>query len=145
MDERGRTIALTGDIIAAYVSHNAVPQRELPDLIRNVHLALNGPVTATEAAAPLAKPTAAQIRRSITPEALISFVDGKPYKILRRHLSRHGMSIEAYKARYGLPPDYPTTAPVYSAARSSKAKASGLGKLGRRAKAARASAPQGKG
>ena len=73
------------------------------------------------------KPTAAQIRKSITPDALISFVDGKPYKTLKRHLSKSGMTIEQYRERYGLPRDYPSTAASYSEQRSALAKSLGLG------------------
>ena len=80
------------------------------------------------------KATPAQIRKSITPEALISFEDGKPYKTLKRHLTTHGMTVAEYKAKWGLPNDYPTTAPAYSEARSAMAKALGLGQGGRKAK-----------
>jgi predicted transcriptional regulator len=61
---------------------------------------------------------------------------GKPYKTLKRHLTTHGMTVAEYKAKWGLPNDYPTTAPAYSEARSAMAKALGLGQGGRRAKAA---------
>src|SRR5439155_1403173 len=80
-------------------------------------------------------PTAGQIRKSITPDALISFIDSKPYKTLKRHLTTHGMTVAEYKTKFGLPNDYPTTAPAYSEARSAMAKALGLGQGGRKAKA----------
>lgn len=69
----------------------------------------------------------AQIRKSITPDALISFVDGKPYKTLKRHLTGNGMTIEEYRERYGLPRYYPSTAGSYSEERSKLALALGLG------------------
>ena len=84
------------------------------------------------------KPSKREITKSITDDALISFVDGKPYKTLKRHLSRHGMDMKQYRERYGLPSDYPSTAPSYSAARSAMAKSLGLGA---RRKAAPAEAP----
>ena len=59
---------------------------------------------------------------------MISFIDGKPYKTLKRHLSKHGLSVEEYKAKFGLPKDYPTTAADYSAKRSEMAKSLGLGR-----------------
>ena len=71
---------------------------------------------------------AATIRRSITPDALISFIDGQPYRMLKRHLTTHGLTPQRYRQRYSLPADYPMTAPNYSAARSELAKALGLGR-----------------
>ena len=70
-----------------------------------------------------------KIRKSIKPDALISFEDGKAYKTLKRHLSRRGLTVEAYKAKWGLPSDYPMTAASYSATRSAMAKSLGLGSL----------------
>ena len=69
---------------------------------------------------------------------------GKKYKTLKRHLTTHGMTFEEYKAKFGLPKDYPTVSPNYSAQRSEMAKALGLGQGGRGAKpAAKAPAPKG--
>ena len=72
-------------------------------------------------------PTKAQVRKSITPDHLISFIDNKPYKTLKRHVERHGMDMAAYRERYGLGSEYPSVAPNYSAARSEMAKKLGLG------------------
>jgi predicted transcriptional regulator len=82
--------------------------------------------------------TPAQIRRSITPDALVSFEDGKSYKTLKRHLSTRGLSVEQYKAKWGLPADYPVVSPNYSAARSAMAKTLGLGQKSGRKKGAKA-------
>ena len=119
---------LAADIVAAYVSNNSVPVTELPTLISGVYSALTGlgQGSASEASV-VEKLTPAQIRKSITPDALISFIDGKPYKTLKRHLAGNGMTIEEYRARYGLPRDYPTTAASYSALRSEMAHKLGLG------------------
>lgn len=73
------------------------------------------------------KATPAQIKASITPDALVSFEDGKPYKSMKRHLTGRGLTPDAYRAKWGLPADYPMTAPSYSATRSRLAKANGLG------------------
>ena len=67
--------------------------------------------------------------RSVTPDALISFEDNKPYKTLRRHLATHGLTPEQYRDKWGLPRDYPMVAPNYSAARSQMAKQLGAGKV----------------
>jgi predicted transcriptional regulator len=129
-------IDLATDLVAAYVSNNSVPAAELPALIANIYSALSGlgQGGASEALA-VEKPMPAQIRKSITPDALISFIDGKPYKTLKRHLNRHGMTIDEYRTRYGLPRDYPSTAASYSEQRSALAKSLGLGQLRRKAAA----------
>lgn len=126
----------TAGVVAAYVSANDVAIDELPGLIASVHGAFSGVSTAAESdeARAVDLPTPAQIRKSITPEALISFIDGRPYRTLKRHVGNHGLSVEEYRTRYGLPADYPMSAPAYSAARSAFAKAIGLGKGGRQAK-----------
>jgi predicted transcriptional regulator len=117
---------LTAEIIAAFVSNNRVAVEQLPDLIRSVHGALgNRDREPQPQEAPRA--SAAQIRKSITNDALISFEDGRPYRLLKRHLTTHGLTPAAYREKWGLPPDYPMVAPAYAARRSEFAKASGLG------------------
>lgn len=131
-----KNIELTADIVASFVSNNSVAVADLPALIKATYAALAGvgaPVQEVEAAIIQATPT--QIRKSITPDALVSFEDGRPYKTLKRHLTTKGMTIAEYKAKWGLPNDYPTTAPAYSEARSAMAKALGLGQGGRKPKA----------
>ena len=124
------TLTLTAEIVASYLGANAhVKADEIPAIIRSVRLALNETeapaATATEASFPKADKRA--VTKSITQDALISFVDNKPYKTLKRHLSRHGLDMVGYRERYGLPSDYPSVAPSYSAARSEMAKKLGLG------------------
>ena len=128
-------VELTADIVSAYVSNNSVRPADMAELIASTHTALAGLSQSAAAAAPaVEKLTPAQIRKSIKPDALISFIDGKPYKTLKRHLTGNGLTIEEYRERFGLPRDYPTTAASYSAQRSEMAKSLGLGQL--RAKAA---------
>ncbi|MDB5706141.1 MAG: transcriptional regulator [Sphingomonas bacterium] len=59
-------------------------------------------------------------------EHIISLIDGKPYKTLRRHLWAHGLTPDEYRARYGLKSDYPMVAPAYSEVRRQMAKSNGL-------------------
>ena len=132
---------LTADIVSAFVSNNPVSQGNLPELIASTFSALVGlgaaPPAQQEPAEPeVVKPTAAEIKRSITPDSLISFIDGKPRRTLRRHLTNHGLTPQQYRARYGLPVDYPIVAASYSANRSALAKATGLGQRGAQAAAA---------
>ncbi|MCJ2009084.1 MucR family transcriptional regulator [Methylobacterium sp. J-092] len=139
MDEQVETqstdfIELAADLVAAYVSNNRVSVSELPGVIASVHAAMSGLANAApaEPAGP-EKPTPAQVRKSITPDALISFIDGKRYKTLKRHVTKAGLTIETYRARYGLPSDYPSTAASYSAQRSELARSLGLGQQRRKA------------
>lgn len=127
---------LAADIVSAFVSNNPVPASELPSLIGSVHAALQNvgqPATKPETAKPM---PAAHIKKSVTPDYLISLEDGKQYKSLKRHLGRRGLTPEAYREKWGLPRDYPMVAPNYAAKRSELARSIGLGQ--RRSKAAQA-------
>ena len=121
--------ALTADIVSAYVSNNKVGTADLANVISEVHRALGAVGQAAPAVEPEApKPTAAEIRKSRTPEFLTSFVDGRKYKSLKRHLTTNGMTPDEYRTRFGLPKDYPMVAESYSAQRSALAKTLGLGR-----------------
>ncbi len=127
-------IDLTANIVAAYVSNNSVRPADLPALLSEVHAAITGLNGTSASAEPtVEKATPSQIRKSITPDALISFIDGKPYKTLKRHVTGNGLTFEEYRERFGLPRDYPTTAANYSAQRSALAKSAGLGQQRRNA------------
>jgi predicted transcriptional regulator len=122
-------VQLTADIVSAYVSNNKVDTAELSQLIENVHLALARAPAA--AAQPEQKPLvpAVPIRRSITPDYIISLEDGRKFKSLKRHLQgTYGMTPDEYRAKWGLPRDYPMVAPNYAKARSELAKSMGLGR-----------------
>ncbi|MCJ2121866.1 MucR family transcriptional regulator [Methylobacterium sp. J-077] len=130
-------IGLAGDVVAAYVSNNPVPAAELPALIARVHGAIAGLAAGTGTAAAGAdtsvsvdKPSSAQIRKSVQQDGIVSFIDGKTYKTLKRHLTANGLSPQSYRERYGLPADYPMVAPSYAEQRSALAKAIGLGQPG---------------
>lgn len=129
-------IELTAEIAAAYVENNKVEAAELANLISTIHRALAGvgnaaPPAPAEAKKP-AKP-AAPIRRSVTDDFIICLEDGRKFKSLRRHLrTKYNLSPEDYRAKWGLPKDYPMVAPAYAAERSALAKAMGLGQGGRR-------------
>ncbi len=136
-------LQLAVDIIAAYVSNNSVPSTDLPILIGSVYAALSALTASPRSEAPaMEKLTAAQIRKSISHDHLISFEDGKPYKTLRRHLTLRGLSTEAYREKWGLPRDYPMTAASYSVQRSELARALGLGQQRRKGVSARPPEPE---
>lgn len=126
-------IELTATIVSAYVSNNTVPSTEIPNLIGQVHSALervSGGQMSTPAE-PL-KP-AVPVKRSVTPEYLICLEDGMKFKSLKRHLrTRYNMTPDQYREKWGLPSDYSMVAPNYAAARSELAKQMGLGQQRRR-------------
>ncbi len=137
-EDKTKLTELTAEIVSNYVANNATAVSDLPALIKATYEALAGVEsggTVEGNGVEITKPTPAQIRKSITPDALISFEDGRPYKTLKRHLTTQGLTVSEYKTKWGLPNDYPTTAPAYSEARSAMAKALGLGRGGRKAKA----------
>ena len=122
---------LVADIAAAYFRSRQVRPSEIPTVITQIALSLSameaGAVDSTPEPPTQAKLSPAQIRNSITRDALISFEDNKPYKTLRRHLSARGLSPEEYRIKWGLHEDYPMAAPSYREARASLAKARGFG------------------
>lgn len=127
---------MTVGIVANYLSNNRLDPDQVGALITATHAALSNlgqpepePVEVYERA------TSAQVRKSMTDDGLVSFIDGRTYKTLKRHLSTNGLTPNEYKERYGLPDSYPIVAPAYSAARSAMAKSIGLGAKGRKPKA----------
>jgi predicted transcriptional regulator len=132
MEDKSALIDMTADIVAAYVSANSVAPSEIPNLISSVHKALGGVSVAAEPPPPPKEP-AVPIKKSITPDFLICLEDGRRFKSLKRHLrSKYAMSPEDYRAKWGLPKDYPMVAPNYARARSELAKRMGLGQVGGR-------------
>ena len=115
------------EIVAAYVSKNPLPPEELPAFIKSVHASLTG-IGATQSGA-AGKPPAVPVKKSVTPDYIVCLEDGKKLKMLKRYLrARHGLTPEAYRAKWNLPADYPMVAPNYAARRSQFAKQFGLGK-----------------
>jgi len=116
-------LELTTKIVAAHVSHNAMPATDLPRLIATVHetLATLGPEP---------KPTpVVPINQSVKPEYIVCLEDGTEHKMLKRHLkTAHDMTPDDYRKRWGLPLDYPLVSPNYAATRSKLAKKIGLGR-----------------
>ena len=134
MQDSVEIIGMTADIVSAYVGNNEVAPSDLPSLIHSVHRALSGVNGAPEPEAAAPQEPAVSVKKSITPEYLICLEDGRKFKSLKRHLrTRYGMSPEDYRAKWGLPKDYPMVAPSYARARSDLAKQMGLGQGGRKA------------
>ena len=123
-------LKLVTEIVAAYVSKNPVPADELPAVIKSVHATLGGFGAPGGATASLAqRAPAVPIKKSVTADYIVCLEDGKKLKMLKRYLrARHGLTPEAYRAKWNLPSDYPMVAPGYAARRSEFAKQFGLGK-----------------
>jgi predicted transcriptional regulator len=130
---------LTVQLLSSYLSNNIVPREDLPELIKATRAALSDDALASTAPEPEYSP-AVSVRKSLaSPDHILSLIDGKPYKMLKRHLAQHGLTPAQYRERYHLPPDYPMTAKAYSDERRATAARIGLG--GRRSLAATTPVP----
>lgn len=122
-------MGIVADIVAAYVGNNAISADAVPGLISATHAAVMG-LAAPQAATVVEEPKepAVPVRKSITNDFIICLEDGQKFKSLKRHLrTKYNLSPEEYRAKWGLPSDYPMVAPSYSAARSALAREMGLG------------------
>ncbi len=127
-DSHENLTGITAKVVAAFVGNNQVPAAEIPAVINTVFSAFRDIGKPADVPAEPLKP-AVSIRKSVTPDYVICLEDGKKLKMLRRHLrSTYDMSPEEYRAKWGLPPDYPMVAPNYAAERSAMAVKIGLGR-----------------
>ena len=126
-------IELAGDITIAWLQNpNVNPAAEdVPAFLKSMHLAIVG-LDEAPAAEPVpeivAYEPAVPARSSIKPDYLVSLIDGRKYKTLKRHLAANGLTPDAYRARYGLKPDYPMVAANFAAMRRQIAEKIGLGR-----------------
>ncbi|PTS90436.1 transcriptional regulator [Sphingomonas sp. HMWF008] len=144
-------VQVAADITVAWLNNpnNRVTPEEVPTFLRNMHAAvteLAGAPAAPAAPSEVEAESAAEfipavtVRKSLaSKDHIISLIDGKPYRTLRRHLSGHGLTPEQYRARYNLKADYPMVAESYSEQRRAMAHKIGLGSKGRAARKAGAS------
>jgi len=106
---------------------------DVPAFLGKMHDTVAALLGATTEAPPVEAATeytpAVSARKSLaSKDHIISMIDGKSYKTLRRHLATHGMTPAEYRERYGLKPDYPMVAENYSESRRAMAKKIGLGR-----------------
>lgn len=129
-DQTNALLTMTAEIVANYVANNATQSADVPNLIGAIHAALAALGTVPEPAATAeTSKGAVGIRKSLAnPDSILSMIDGKPYQTLARHIKRHGYTASSYRATFGLPIDYPLTAPGFSEKRSQLAKSLGLGR-----------------
>lgn len=127
-NDAANLLKLASQIVSAYVSNNTLSTNDLPDMIRTIYGTLSNLESGVEPVSHNLTP-AVPIKKSITSDFIICLEDGKKLKMLKRYLrSQYGMSPDDYRARWGLPADYPMVAPNYASQRSRLAKQIGLGK-----------------
>src|SRR4051812_37619193 len=123
-------IELAADLVSAFVSNNSIQASELPALIGSVHQALTR-MASGSSQQPTEEPKkapAVSVKKSVQPDYIVCLEDGKRFKSLKRHLRTvYDLTPDQYRAKWGLPADYPMVAPNYAAARSELAKQFGLG------------------
>ena len=124
---KDKMLRMAAEVVAAYAGHNHLPAAQLPDVIRSVYSSLSLLESGAGKEA-TAKPMV-PIKKSVMPDYIVCLEDGKKLKMLKRHLrTTYRLTPEAYRAKWGLPADYPMVAPNYAAQRSAFAKKIGLGR-----------------
>ncbi|MGB0626336.1 MAG: MucR family transcriptional regulator [Alphaproteobacteria bacterium] len=125
---RDALLRMTTQVVSAYVGNNPVPETQISDVIQSVYGSLEGLNGGRTSSQTKQKP-AVPIKRSITPDHIVCLEDGKKLKMLKRYLrTAYNLTPEQYRAKWGLPADYPMVAPNYAKQRSAFAKEIGLGK-----------------
>ena len=124
---------MTGEIVTAFVGRNRVAAEQLPSLISSIWETLMSVSQRERTLTERASAPAVPIRQSVRRQYIVCLEDGRRFRSLTRHLrTAHGLDPDSYRARWGLPGDYPMAAPGYAAARADVAKRHGLGtKAGR--------------
>ena len=127
--ESTELVELAADIVSAYVSNNTIVASDLPGLIKDVCEGLAKAAAKSAAPAKEELKPAVSVRSSVTPDHIVCLEEGQKFKSLKRHIrTQHGLSPDEYRERWGLPYDYPMTAPNYAAERSRLAMKIGLGR-----------------
>lgn len=128
MVSRSEIVAMTAEIVSAYVGANEVQPSEIAGLIESVASSLSAIALHADSSAAIELIPAVPVKKSVTPDHIICLEDGKKFKSLRRHLrTKYNMTPEDYRTKWNLPADYPMVAPNYAQARSDLAKKMRLG------------------
>lgn len=134
MTEETNAVELATELTIAWLSNpnTRTSADDVPAFLASMHQAVKGldaPAPEADAAPSEDHTPAVSVRKSLaSKDHIISMIDGKPYKTLRRHLATNGLTPEDYRARYNLKADYPMVAESYSEARRAMAKTIGLGR-----------------
>jgi predicted transcriptional regulator len=132
--DKEELLRITTDVVASYLSHNALAAEQVPEFIKTVHQTMTE-LAGQPAAPELKSKPAVAVSRSVNDEYIVCLEDGKKLKMLKRYLrSQYNMSPDEYRRKWNLPSDYPMVAPAYSRKRSQFAKDIGLGRAGKAAR-----------
>ena len=122
-------LRMTAEVVSAYLSNNVLPAGQISEVIQTVHSSLNSLGTGKAELTTEPPKPAVPVKKSVTPDYIVCLEDGKKLKMLKRHLrSTYNMTPDEYRAKWGLPSDYPMVAPNYARQRSEFAKKIGLGR-----------------
>nr|WP_317894113.1 MucR family transcriptional regulator [uncultured Sphingomonas sp.] len=129
-------VELATELTIAWLNNanNRVSAEDVPTFLQTMHATVVGLSGGASSEPVETAPTedytpAVSVRKSLaSKDHIISMIDGKPYKTLRRHLAGHGLTPEQYRERYNLKSDYPMVAENYSQSRRDMAKRIGLGR-----------------
>jgi predicted transcriptional regulator len=145
--EENNAIELATELTIAWLSNpnTRASADDVPAFLNRMHAAvgeLAAPISPTGDSTPQQEHTpAVSVRKSLaSKDHIISMIDGKPYRTLRRHLKTNGLTPEQYRERFGLKRDYPMVAESYSESRRAMAKQIGLGRKPKQAAPAQAEA-----
>ena len=131
------SLHLAAELTMAWLGNHGTRAKaeEVPAFLRDMHetvLELRAgprPAEPEQPRAPVEHTPAVSARKSLAnPDRIVSMIDGKAYRTLKKHLATNGLTPDQYRERYGLKPDYPMVAPAYSASRSEMAKRIGFGR-----------------
>ncbi|RYY10361.1 MAG: transcriptional regulator [Alphaproteobacteria bacterium] len=134
MHDTDNAIGLAAELTAAWLAnpHTRTSAEDVPAFLVSMHAAVSGLGRSNDKDQPIEAPRhepAVSVRKSLaSPDHIVSMIDGKPYKTLRRHLATNGLTPEQYRERYNLKADYPMVAESYSESRRAMAHKIGLGR-----------------
>lgn len=135
MTTKTTAVELAAEMTIAWISNrnNRATVNELPVILKSVHDAIANLATGADGSASMPQMSehapAVSVRKSLANrDHIVSLIDGKPYKSLRRHLRNNGLTPDDYRERYGLKPDYPMVSEGYSEVRRAMAMKIGLGR-----------------
>jgi predicted transcriptional regulator len=148
MSQSANTVELATELTIAWLrnSNTRTSADDVPAFLQSMHAAVTklGEPDLEEDTSSAEVTPAVSVRKSLASrDHIISMIDGKPYRTLRRHLAPNGLTPDEYRQRYGLKSDYPMVAPSYSETRSAMAKTLGLGRKSKRTEGLDASSVEG--